>query len=286
MKRILIDKIERDLQNLRYGLPWKYDATCFNFRPAKELVHVSEIDSIKKKDVESLIIGCDLEDYSFISDMTNLKQLYIYSGQNITELDFVKNLVNLTQLFIADSKVESVEGVVELLKKKARIIDEAKPIGFCMDKEKKEESSVKQKATAEDFVKFGLIPEVVGRLPVIAELEKLTVEDMKKILTDSEESFMNGYHSLMSELGVELVVQDDAIEEIAKMAYDRGVGARGISAIVENIMGDIVFEVPSDPTIKKCVINKEVVTEKESPYLVHTGGRKNSRKKNQKKMAS
>lgn len=124
MKRILIDKIERDLQNLHYGLPWKYDATCFNFRPAKEQVHVSEIDSIKKKDVESLIIGCDLEDYSFISDMTNLKQLYIYSGQNITELDFVKNLVNLTQLFIADSKVESVEGVVELLKKKARIIDE------------------------------------------------------------------------------------------------------------------------------------------------------------------
>lgn len=74
MKRILIDKIERDLQNLHYGLPWKYDATCFNFRPAKELVHVSEIDSIKK--------------------------------------------------IIADSKVESVEGVVELLKKKARIIDE------------------------------------------------------------------------------------------------------------------------------------------------------------------
>lgn len=164
--------------------------------------------------------------------------------------------------------------------------DAAKPIGFCMDKEKKEESSVKQKATAEDFVKFGLIPEVVGRLPVIVELEKLTVEDMKKILTDSEESFMNGYHSLMSELGVELVVQDDAIEEIAKMAYDRGVGARGINAIVENIMGDIVFEVPSDPTIKKCVINKEVVTGKEYPYLVHTGGRKNSRKKNQKKMAS
>jgi hypothetical protein len=124
MRRILIDKIERDLQNLHYGLPWKYDATCFNFRPAKELVHVLEIDSIKKKEVESLIIGCDLEDYSFISDMTNLKQLYIYSGQNITELDFVKNLVNLTQLFIADSKVESAEGVVELLKKKARIIDE------------------------------------------------------------------------------------------------------------------------------------------------------------------
>ena len=123
MRSILIDEIERDLKELHYGLPWKYDATCFNFRPAKELVHVSEIDSIRKKDVEVLIIGCDLEDYSFISDMTNLKQLYIYSGQNIKQLDFVKDLVELRHLFIADSKVESAEGLVELLRKKAEITE-------------------------------------------------------------------------------------------------------------------------------------------------------------------
>lgn len=123
MRRILIDEVEVDVKNVAYGLPWKYDATCYNFRKAEEWVHVSEINSIKKKEVEVLIIGCDLEDYSFISDMTNLKQLYIYSGQNIKDLDFVKDLVNLNQLFVADSKVESAEGVVELLRKKAEIID-------------------------------------------------------------------------------------------------------------------------------------------------------------------
>ncbi len=161
------------------------------------------------------------------------------------------------------------------------------PIGFGMKKEEKDDTAKTKKATAEDFVKFGLIPEVVGRLPVIIELQKLTVDDIKNIITDSGESYLNGYFSLMNELGVELVVQDDAIDEIAQQAYDRGVGARGINAIIENVMGDIMFEVPSDPGIKKCVINRGVVLGTESPYLVRRRGRKNTRKNSaDKKMVS
>jgi len=146
-----------------------------------------------------------------------------------------------------------------------------KSIGFCVGETVTEEEKKSEVPTADDFIKFGLIPEIVGRLPVIVNLNKLTVEDMKKIITDSGESFLKGYKELMKNLGVELVFQDDAIEEIAQQAYDRGVGARGINALIEGVMQDIMFEIPSDPTITKCVVSREAVRGEKEPYIIRTG---------------
>lgn len=152
--------------------------------------------------------------------------------------------------------------------------EESKPIGFCIDETPKEEMVEKEKPAASDFIKFGLIPELVGRLPIVVNLDKLTVEDMKKILTDSGESFLHGYQELMLELGVELEFRDDAIEEIAQQAYDRGVGARGINALVEGVMQDIMFEIPSDPTIRKCIITRDTVRGTKPPRIVHFKNKK------------
>ena len=93
MRRILIEKEMMDPKHCSYGFPWKSDGPCFNFRMPEECVLAEDIDIITHKDnIETLVIGCDLDSYDFISDMVNLKFLYIYKGNNVKNLDFVKKL--------------------------------------------------------------------------------------------------------------------------------------------------------------------------------------------------
>jgi hypothetical protein len=93
-----------------------------------ELVNASEVNEIDYKEIESLIIGCNLEDYSFIANMENLKQLYIYAGKNIRDISFVKGLTKLTHLYIADSRVDALESLRELIAEQKRLYDEEKDI--------------------------------------------------------------------------------------------------------------------------------------------------------------
>jgi hypothetical protein len=131
MRRILIENSEVDPKQSSYGFPWKYDSTCYGFMSPDELVIASKISEITYEEVESLIIGCDLEDYSFIADMVNLKQLYIYTGKNIRDISFVKSLTKLTHLYISDSHVDSLEALKELLTEQKRLFDEEKKIKKC-----------------------------------------------------------------------------------------------------------------------------------------------------------
>jgi hypothetical protein len=124
MRKILIDNNQIRLRECTYGFPWRHDATCFNFRTPDEFIPYHDISNIPdKSDIETLVIGCDLDDYNFISDMTNLRQLYIYSGEKISNIDFVKNLVNLQQLYIAESHIDSLDGLVKVIEEKRRRID-------------------------------------------------------------------------------------------------------------------------------------------------------------------
>lgn len=124
MRRILIENCELDPKECSFGFPWKYDSNCFGFMFPTELVNASEINETDYgEEIESLIIGCDLEDYSFIASMGNLKQLYIYSGKNIRDISFVKGLTKLTHLYIADSHVESLEPLKELITEQKQLLD-------------------------------------------------------------------------------------------------------------------------------------------------------------------
>ena len=116
-----------------------------------------------------------------------------------------------------------------------------------------------------DIIKYGLIPELVGRLPIITSLSELTKDALIDILSKPKNALIKQYQKLFKMDNVELVLEKDAVEEIVELALSRKTGARGLRAILENIMMDAMYEVPSDKTIKKCIITKDVVINKTKP---------------------
>lgn len=124
MSYILIGEQGTDLGKSVYSFPWKSDAICYNFKLPRELVCSDDIRSIDRAEVESLVIKCNLSDYSFIADMKNLRQLYIYTGENIYDLSFIEDLVKLNHLCIGRSHIESLGSLVKLIKKKKALYDD------------------------------------------------------------------------------------------------------------------------------------------------------------------
>jgi ATP-dependent Clp protease ATP-binding subunit ClpX len=120
----------------------------------------------------------------------------------------------------------------------------------------------------EDLLKFGLIPEFIGRLPVIATVDKLNREALVQILTEPRNALVKQYQKLFDLDGVELEFTDDAIEAVADLAMMRGTGARGLRAIIEEVLLHVMYDVPSREDIAKVVVNAEVVNDNVNPTLV------------------
>lgn len=123
--------------------------------------------------------------------------------------------------------------------------------------------------TPQDLVKFGLIPEFVGRVPINVSLEGLDEEALVRILKEPKNALIKQYQRLFEFDQVELVFEDDAIVEIAKKALERKTGARGLRSIMENVLMDVMYEIPSDETIEKCVITKAVIEGTDKPQVFH-----------------
>ena len=123
----------------------------------------------------------------------------------------------------------------------------------------KEIDALLSKVLPQDLMKYGLIPEFIGRVPVIVTLESLSPEDMIRILNEPKNALLKQYKALFDLDHVELRFDEDAVEAIANKAYDRKIGARGLRSILENIMMDIMFEIPSDNSIKEFCVTKEMV---------------------------
>ena len=124
-----------------------------------------------------------------------------------------------------------------------------------------------------DLLKFGIIPELVGRLPVITTLESLEKEHMVQILTEPKNALVKQYQKLLEYDEVELEFSDGALAAVADKAVERSIGARGLRAILEDVMTKIMYEIPSDPTIVKVIITPECVLEGAEPELVHDEAR-------------
>lgn len=120
----------------------------------------------------------------------------------------------------------------------------------------------------EDLLKYGLIPEFIGRIPVIVTLEELNESALVKILTEPKNALIKQYKELFSLDDVELEFEEDAIKEIAKKAFERKTGARALRSILEELLMDVMFEIPSDENIKKCVITKNCIKNDEKPKLI------------------
>ena len=164
-------------------------------------------------------------------------------------------------LFICGGAFEGIDKIIE------KRIDR-KSIGFNVeigDKHEKDVDRLLKEVLPQDLVKFGLIPELVGRVPVTVPLEMLDKDALIRILTEPKNAIVKQYQKMLELDGVELVFDEEALEEIAGITLKRKTGARGLRAIMENIMMDIMYRAPSDETLKFCRITAETVRDNREP---------------------
>lgn len=160
-------------------------------------------------------------------------------------------------LFIVGGAFEGLESKV-----KNRINEKRVGFGLEIAETKLDDLTLFENVLPEDLVKFGLIPELIGRLPIITALHGLDEEAMIKILTEPKNSLVKQYQKYFEMENVELVFEKDAIEEIAKLALKRKIGARGLRSIIEGVMIDLMYEIPSKKEVSKVIITKEAVDDK------------------------
>ncbi len=169
-------------------------------------------------------------------------------------------------LFICGGAFEGLDKIVE------NRLDK-KSIGFnaeIKDKAETEIGVLLKQVQPEDLNKFGLIPEFVGRVPINVSLDPLDEEALIKILTEPKNAIVKQYQKLFELDGVTLTFEPDAITAIAKQAYARKTGARGLRSILEQLMNDLMFEIPSDDSIEECIITKEAVEGSAEPKIVYS----------------
>ena len=178
-------------------------------------------------------------------------------------------------LFICGGAFEGLEKIIE-----SRM--DTKSIGFNGSlgmKHEKNVGEILKEVMPQDFIKFGLIPEFIGRVPVVVSLDALNEEALIKILREPKNSLVRQYQALMKMDGVELEFEEEALRELAKVAMKRKTGARGLRSVIEKTMIDVMYDSPSDQSIEKCVITQAAVAGKEKPALTHgevRGGRRRS----------
>ena len=161
-------------------------------------------------------------------------------------------------------------------------------IGFGADVRDKDDTTRKdifKDVEPDDLIKFGLIPEIVGRLPIIAPLDGLTEEDLKQILIEPKNSITKQYQKLFNLDKVELIFEEEALNEIAKKAISRKTGARGLRAIVENILIDAMFEIPSAKNIKSMSVNKDCVLKKNPLKIINLSEKEIEEKERKKEIS-
>ena len=170
-------------------------------------------------------------------------------------------------LFICGGAFAGLEQIIE-----SRL--DRSSIGFGKIVEKKDNKDIGElfkEVTTQDLIKFGLIPEFIGRVPISVSLDGLDKDALVRILCEPKNALVKQYQKLFAFDDVALEFEDDAIESIATDAYEKKTGARGLRSIMERTMRDVMYEIPSDETIVKCVITKDAVEGKDEPKVIRCG---------------
>ena len=187
-------------------------------------------------------------------------------GRKHPHQDFIQiNTRNI--LFICGGAFDGLEKIIERRTDKRGLGFDA-PI---QSKKDRDVGLILKEVQPHDLLKFGIIPELVGRLPIIAPLDSLKREDLARILTEPKNALVKQYEKLLSYDEVELTFADGALEAVADKAIERNIGARGLRAVMEGILTDIMYDIPSDPSVQRVVITEACAKGECGPTLVHSG---------------